>query len=55
MVANVTNQAIFGRICMESLEHNCNNMPPTIWTNMLIFSKNTIFSLDCSDDLKKSH
>ena len=41
-VPNVKNQAIFRRICMELLEHNCGNILPTICTNMLIFIKDTI-------------
>ena len=40
-VPNVMNQAIFRRICMESLEHNCGNISPTICTNMLILGKDT--------------
>ena len=30
---------------MESLEHNCGNILPTIRTNMLIFGKDTILVL----------
>ena len=30
LVPNVKNQAIFRRICMESLEHNYGNTSPTI-------------------------
>ena len=42
-VPNVKNQAIFRRICMESLKHNCGNK--TICTNILIFSKDTYLVL----------
>ena len=45
LVPNVKNQAIFGRICMESLEHNCGNISPTICTTMLIFGKDTFLVL----------
>ena len=30
---------------MESLEHNCGNISPTICTNMSIFGKNTFLAL----------
>ena len=30
---------------MESLEHNCGNISPTIYTNVLIFSKDTFVIL----------
>ena len=39
------NQAIFRRICKESLEHNCGNISPTICTKMLIFGKDTFLVL----------
>ena len=45
LVPNVKNQAIFRRICMESLEHNCGNKSLTICTNILIFSKDTYLVL----------
>ena len=45
LVPNVKNQAIFRRICMESLEHNFDNIPLTICTNMVIFSKDTFLVL----------
>ena len=41
LVPNTKKQAIFRRICMESLEHNCCNNSLTICTNILIFSKDT--------------
>ena len=44
-VPNVKNQAIFRRICIDSLEHNCGNNTLTICTNILIFS----------DDFDQSH
>ena len=44
-VPNVKNQAIFRRICIESLEHNCGNNSLTIWTNILIFNKDTYLVL----------
>ena len=40
---------------MESLAHNYGNIAPTICTNMLIFSKDTLLVIDHSDDLNKSH
>ena len=42
---NVMNQAIFRRICMESLEYNCGNISPTICINMLILDKDTFLPL----------
>ena len=45
LVRYVKNQAIFTRICMESLEHNCGNNSLTICTNILIFSKDTYLVL----------
>ena len=40
-VPNVKNQAVFRRICMESLVHNSGNILPAICTKMLIFGKDT--------------
>ena len=45
LIPNVKNQAVFRRICMESLEHNYGNISLTICTNMLIFSKDTYLVL----------
>ena len=39
------NQAIFKRICRESLKHNFNNISPTFSTNVLIFGKDRILFL----------
>ena len=45
LVHNFMNQAIFRRICMESVEHICGNISPTICTNILIFCKDTFLVL----------
>ena len=47
MVPNFKNQAIFRRICLESLKHSCGNILPTICTNILIFGKDTFLVLIC--------
>ena len=45
LVPNVKNQAIFTRICMESLEHNCGNKSLKICNNVLILSKGSYLVL----------
>ena len=54
MVTDVKNEAIFRRICIESLEHNCGNIADNLHQHA-DFWQRYLFSLDLSGDLNKSH